>query len=251
MSSAKDVRKAKNRRESGTFVAIPHAVLDHSNYTKLSAYGVKLLFDLCSQIRFKKSAETNNGDLCAAWSMMEKRGWKSRDTLAKSKRELLHFGFIEITQAGGRKFPTLYAVTWWAIGHLPGKDHIQATRIPSGKWKDEHGHFDPRMKNPQHGGRVNGSIINTVGVSMAGNDASIDTAGVSKTGVLADSLTRPPWTFLESPYLPEKIQQPYSLVIRQGKAMPVHIKSKQGSWLDVWSILIPSRKNTSAMECAA
>ncbi len=45
---------AKGRREGGAFVAMPCAVLDHPNFIRLTPKGVKLLMELCSQLRMKQ-----------------------------------------------------------------------------------------------------------------------------------------------------------------------------------------------------
>ncbi len=128
---------AKNRREGGAFLALPVNVLNHKNFTSLSGSGLKLLMDFCSQLRFKEGGVINNGDLCAAWSLMEKRGWKSRDTLWHAINELLHYGWVVQTRQGGRKAPTLYAVTFFAIDECGGKLDIPATTTSTGNWKRE------------------------------------------------------------------------------------------------------------------
>ena len=69
---ARDRIKAKGRRDLGSFFALPHAVLEHENYTRSSPKAVKLLIDLGAQYK-----GNNNGDLCAAWSLMTARGWNS------------------------------------------------------------------------------------------------------------------------------------------------------------------------------
>jgi hypothetical protein len=81
-------KDAKARRESGAFVALPSAVLRSPQFAQLSAHAVKLLCDLLSQIR-----GNNNGDLCAAWRLMKKRNWKSKDTLFQALGELRNGGW--------------------------------------------------------------------------------------------------------------------------------------------------------------
>ncbi len=131
--------KAKGRQESGSFIAIPHAVLEHANYARLRPRAVKLLLDLYVQYR-----GTNNGDLCAAWSIMKKRGWSSRDQLQKAKRELLDTGWIVLTRQGGRHLACLYAVTFKPIDECNGKLDIRSTRTALGYWKLG---FNPIEKN--------------------------------------------------------------------------------------------------------
>lgn len=138
--------KAKKQRESGSFAAIPHRVLQSRNYALLSFKAVKLLVDLSGQIVFRKGGDQSNGDLCAAFSVMRKYGWRSSDTLDAAERELLHYGFIEITQPGNRNNPTLYAVTWLCVSHFENKPWIKSTRAPSSKWKIEVEPMPPRRK---------------------------------------------------------------------------------------------------------
>lgn len=126
----KKLIQMKGRRESGGFMALPHAVLDCENFKQLDAYAVKFLIDLFSQ--FKGS---NNGDLCAAWSIMSKRGWRSKATLRKAILNLLKFGMITVTRQGGRKLATLYAVTFLAIDECGNKLDVRPTKVSSGDWK--------------------------------------------------------------------------------------------------------------------
>jgi hypothetical protein len=123
-------RKSKGRRESGSFSALPHHILESPQYASLSAPAVKLLLDLFAQYR-----GNNNGDFCAVWSLMKKRGWRSRDTLAKSIKALLKSGFIIKTRQGGWNLACLYAVTWLAIDECGGKLDVSATRVPDNLWK--------------------------------------------------------------------------------------------------------------------
>jgi hypothetical protein len=48
-----------------------------------------LLFDLLAQYR-----GNNNGDLCAAWKLMQPRGWKSEEISHKAKLQLLDAGLM-------------------------------------------------------------------------------------------------------------------------------------------------------------
>ena len=77
----------------------------------------------------------NNGNLCLAWSLMEKRGWKSRDTLNKARRELLDADLILVTRFGDRKRPNLYALTFSAIDECGGKLDVEPTTRPPSTWK--------------------------------------------------------------------------------------------------------------------
>ena len=123
--------KAKGRRESGSYVAMPHGVLRHPNFANLTPRATKLLMDLCSVYNGR-----NNGDMATAWSTMKFRGWRSRDQLGKAQQELLAKGFIIKTRQGGRNRCNLFAVTIWAIDDCDGKLEISATNTPKGEWKN-------------------------------------------------------------------------------------------------------------------
>lgn len=127
---ARSYLKAKGRRESGTFLAVPRAVLESENYIALNAHAVKLFYDLYVQYR-----GNNNGDLCAAWKLMKARGWKSRDTLERARAELLERGWTIVSRQGGRRIPTLYALTFLAVDECAGKLDISPTKTPPGNWK--------------------------------------------------------------------------------------------------------------------
>jgi hypothetical protein len=66
---------------------------------------------------------------------MEKRGWKSRDTLNKARQELLDCELILVSRHGDRKRATLYALTFFAIDECNGKLDIKATEKPISTWR--------------------------------------------------------------------------------------------------------------------
>jgi hypothetical protein len=123
-------QRNKGRAYAGGFYRLPHAVMDADSYRTLSARAVKLLNDIGRQFLGK-----NNGDLSAAWGVMRRRGWKSRDTLTKAQVELLAHGLIEKTRQGGLHMCSLYALTWLPIDACGGKLDVAATRVASGLWK--------------------------------------------------------------------------------------------------------------------
>lgn len=135
-------KDAKAQRESGGFVALPHIVIRSEAYAKMSAYAVKLLNDLLAQYR-----GNNNGDLCAAWTLMQKRGWKSRDTLNKALRELKDEEWIIVTRQGGRHMPSLYAITFYAIHECGGKLDVRPTHTPMSQWR-RHEPIKPLILGP-------------------------------------------------------------------------------------------------------
>jgi hypothetical protein len=122
-------KKTKNK-VGYSFAPFPHHILLSPQYARLRPTAVKLLLDLFAQYKGK-----NNGDFCIAWKVMEKRGWRSRDTISNAEKELLAAGFIEKTRQGGRNRCNLYAVTWLAIDDCGGKLDVSATRVASNEWK--------------------------------------------------------------------------------------------------------------------
>lgn len=134
-----DRTKHKGRREGGQFIAIPTRVMDSPNYVRLSSHAIRLLNEF---VRLYNGS--NNGDLCATWSMMKERGFKSSDTLNKALKELKYYGMVMLTRQGGRHKPSLYAITWHAIDECKGKLDVRPTNAPPGHWKDEKPKFDPK-----------------------------------------------------------------------------------------------------------
>ncbi len=124
--------RAKARRESGSFAALPHEILDSPEWAKLSVHAVRALLDLFAQYRGE-----NNGDFSATWSRMQKRGWRSKDTLYRALRELQTKGWIVKTRQGGIHRCNLYAVTWRPIDHCNGKIDVTASRVALGTWKNK------------------------------------------------------------------------------------------------------------------
>ena len=128
--------KIKGRRDSGSFAALPHVILDSTEYSTLSARSVKCLLDVFAQYR-----GSNNGDLAAAWTVMKKRGWRSKDSLCSALRELCDAGFLILTRQGGRskrggqRLCTLYAVSWLRIDECGRKLDVLPTKVASGTWR--------------------------------------------------------------------------------------------------------------------
>ena len=129
------MRKKKNwlspeRREPGGFAALPHCLLESKVYICLSAHAIKLMNDLLAQFK-----GFNNGDLGMAWTIMEKCGWKSRDTLNKARKELLNVELILVARYGDRKRPHLHALTFFTIDECQGKLDIKPTERPPSYWR--------------------------------------------------------------------------------------------------------------------
>lgn len=127
----KSWKDARDKRDTGGFVAIPLAVLEGRAFREASAYAKALLMDMAAQLR-----GDNNGDLSCTWKLMRERGWKSQETLHKAKQELLDRGLIFETRKGCRpNKASLYAVTWQALDHCGGKLDITAAAFPRGAYK--------------------------------------------------------------------------------------------------------------------
>ena len=76
--------RQKGRRNHRGFSMLFHDYFTSAEYAAVSPRAVKALLDIYCQFR-----GSNNGDLCAAWTIMSKRGWTSKDQLDKALRELL------------------------------------------------------------------------------------------------------------------------------------------------------------------
>lgn len=109
----------KGSKYNEPFVGIVRSVFDSPAFTALSPHACKLLFELAGQYR-----GDNNGNLTVAWSIVSKRGWRSRTTLWRCKVELIKAGFVYVTRKGG--FPStceLLALTWFPLDASSKFDH--------------------------------------------------------------------------------------------------------------------------------
>jgi hypothetical protein len=121
----------RDKPTGGAFLALPMALLHHPKFQALSGSSVKLLLDIGSQYNGK-----NNGDLSAAWKVMQPKGWKSEGTLNRAKVELLAAGFIAETRKG--RLPnlcSLYGITWQPLNPSPKLDAGTAG-FPAGAWSE-------------------------------------------------------------------------------------------------------------------
>ena len=127
----------KTHNGTQSFAGIPRKVIRHLDYPKLSGNAVKLLVDLAFQYRGK-----NNGDLTTAFSVLSKRGWNSRQTIDRAKRQLVENELIVETRPGGFLNPggrcALYALTWLSVDECPGKNlEVKPTTVPLRSFKLE------------------------------------------------------------------------------------------------------------------
>lgn len=129
---SKDRRaKLKGRKGKTPFLYLPQDVLNSGAYRDLDGWSVKLLVDIAGQFRGH-----NNGDLCAAFSVLREKGWRSKGTLHKALSNLLEAGLIQQTRQGGRNRCSLYAVTWRPIDECKGKLDVKPTMAPSALYLD-------------------------------------------------------------------------------------------------------------------
>lgn len=122
-------RKKPVEAVSGTYTAIPHAVLDSAAFVHAGHTARSLLFDL-----FRQHNGRNNGHLHLSGPWLKRRGWTSTDTYMRAKKELEKRGLIVLTRQGGLNFgPCHYALTWLPISNFVGLD-ITARDYHPGAW---------------------------------------------------------------------------------------------------------------------
>ena len=108
----------KGTKYSEPFVGIVRSVFESPAFPALSPHACKLLFELVGQYR-----GDNNGNLTVAWSVVSKRGWRSRTTLWRCKAELIKAGFIYVTRKGHMPSTCeLLALTWFSLDISPKFD---------------------------------------------------------------------------------------------------------------------------------
>lgn len=131
MARSKTYKDGKDKRDSGRFFALPNGVLNGTAYISLSSHARMLLLDLFAQYN-----GNNNGDLCAAFSIMKLSGWRSTHTLQSAKKELIQADLICETRKGARpNLASLYAVTWYALDDCDGKLDISPQGFNRGAYK--------------------------------------------------------------------------------------------------------------------
>jgi len=131
VSRANRYKGNRDKCDSGGFLKLPLSVINGHAYLKASPHARMLLLDLAAQYRGE-----NNGDLSAAWSQMQQRGWRSKETLFKAKTELMDLGLIVETRMGARpNRASLYALTWLALDHCDGKLEVLPKDFPRGAYK--------------------------------------------------------------------------------------------------------------------
>lgn len=108
----------KGSKYSEPFVGIVRSVFESPAFMALSPHACKLLLELVGQFR-----GDNNGNLTVAWSVVSKRGWRSRTTLWRCKAELIEAGFVYVTRKGHMPSTCeLLALTWFPLDVSPKFD---------------------------------------------------------------------------------------------------------------------------------
>ncbi|EHK68640.1 hypothetical protein PPL19_23132 [Pseudomonas psychrotolerans L19] len=134
-------QKAKGRKSSGGFSALPWVVQDHADFAALSGNALKVLMGLVRQYR-----GSNNGDLSATFTQAQAWGMNSRTTLAKVLEELQERRLVIKTREGRFTKPggccALFALAWQPIDECGGKIEVQSTKTPPRKFTLE------RAENP-------------------------------------------------------------------------------------------------------
>jgi hypothetical protein len=101
-------------------------LLESEDFINLKGNSLKMLIDLGAQYNGR-----NNGDLCAARSVLTSRGWNSNQQIKKALDDLKKKNLIMQTKQGGRNIgPNLYAITWQPIDECNGKLDVEPSLHP-------------------------------------------------------------------------------------------------------------------------
>ena len=130
--------RMKRRGKRGQFMQLPYALLDTADYLSLSPSSKQLLIDV-----FRQYNGHNNGDLSASFTLLQRRGWKSKGTLKRALDQLISRDLLVKTREGWFQGEhssqcALYAVTWLGIDECRGKNlEVQPNPRPRRKLIDE------------------------------------------------------------------------------------------------------------------
>lgn len=129
-------KEGKALINNNNYSMIRHDLGNSEEFFQLSFKAKALLMDFI--VRYNR---LNNGDLSAAWSDMQKRGWASETTLRAALKELLDAEFLIVTRQGGKnKTCSLYALTCFPINDIRDKNgylkiNVGQTRSAPDLWK--------------------------------------------------------------------------------------------------------------------
>ena len=118
--------QSRKKQARARYISIDFAVLEHPDFYEANPRCHKMLLYLLRQFNGK-----NNGDFTAAYSVLKKFGFKSKDTIASTLEELIARGLIVRTREAKFQNPNatcaLYAVTWFPINECGGKLDVKPT----------------------------------------------------------------------------------------------------------------------------
>lgn len=135
------LERTKGRSSTRRFYQLLDDVVTHPNWYKLYDRSQRLFVDLLSQYNGR-----NNGDLCAAMTLMRARGWTSASKLDLALKELKYFGFVLVSRQGGRNSATLLALTCFPIDDCNGKHELNATPVAPNHYKATKKKWRPVVK---------------------------------------------------------------------------------------------------------
>lgn len=133
-NAAKRARQAQFGRDGKTFVPLTHAVMESPGYLQASHLARAFLAEFCYPLFLGGKLGRPNGGLMVERDRLVARGWNSNDTVRKLRLELESCGLIVETRKGGKNRPSLYAVTWLALGI----DDSYDLDIDQVKWGSSH-----------------------------------------------------------------------------------------------------------------
>lgn len=113
------MKKAMADRDAGSFICLPHAVIDSPGWRRASPLAKALLIDLVEAMYRSASGQLRgrpNGGLMVERDRLKARGWSSIDSISRHVKELLNCGLLVECRKGALGRPALYAVTWHGLG---------------------------------------------------------------------------------------------------------------------------------------
>lgn len=116
---ASSARKTgRNHGDAEPFARIPESVMESAALKSAPPTAYKVLAAL-----LVGRPKERNGTLCLSASHAKRYGINSHDTLTRTLQLLRDRGLVTVTRAVPRmkKWPTLYAVTWWPIYNRNGQ----------------------------------------------------------------------------------------------------------------------------------
>lgn len=147
-------KKKPRESVSGTYTAVPHAVMDSTAFLGASSGAKALLLEVMRQ-----HTGSNNGHMQLSVDWLKKsRGFRSATTIQRAKDELLTRHLLMRTRRGGMGIgPDRFALTWLPITNFCGLDLVTARTYHQGAWRL----LDPApviKTRTDHSGFRNGTI---------------------------------------------------------------------------------------------